>query len=158
MLHRAFAVVVVALLLGLPAAAQNAGTLSIEGKVKHPQKLTLDALRKLPSQRIDVTYETDKGPVKANFAGVLVWSLIGAAGGIDDAGHGSEVRHAIRVTASDGYAVIISVGEIAPQIGGRAAMIAYERDGKPLDNFYLATPGDKSDARYVHHVTTITVE
>ena len=32
-------------------------TLSIEGKVKHPQRLTLDALRKLPSQRVDVTYD-----------------------------------------------------------------------------------------------------
>jgi len=117
-----------------------------------------NAVRQMPPMHVDVVYGSTRGTVKASFAGALLWSLIAGAGGIADAGHGVEVRHAIRITAGDGYVVVLSAGEIAPDVGGKQALIAYERDGKPLDSLWLVMPGDRSDARYVHDVTSITVE
>ena len=157
MLIRVAAALVVAVLLAGSAAAQSP-TLTLDGKVKHAQHFVLDDLKKLPAQHADVTYQTDRGPVTASFTGVLLWSLIEAAGGLDDSEKNAAVHHAIRVTAKDSYVMVTSTGEIAPDLGGKQALVAYERDGKPLDDFRIVMPGDKHGARNVRDVITITVE
>ena len=156
-LARVAAAVAAAVLLAGPAAAQ-APTLTLDGKVKQPRHFALADLKKLPAQHADVTYQTDRGPVTANFTGVLLWSLIETAGGLDDSEKNAAVHHAIRVTAKDGYVMVTSTGEIAPDLGGKAALVAYERDGKPLEDFRIVMPGDKHGARNVRDVVTITVE
>jgi hypothetical protein len=157
MFSRTIGVIVVALLLGGQAAAQSP-VLSLEGKIKAPQHWTLDDLRKMPAEHAEVSYQTDRGPVNAGFTGVLLWSLIGAAGGIDDTGKGAELRHAIRITAKDGYVMVTSTGEIAPEFGGKNALVAYERDGKPLDDFRIVMPGDRHGGRNVRDAVAITIE
>jgi DMSO/TMAO reductase YedYZ molybdopterin-dependent catalytic subunit len=157
MLARVAAAIVAAALLAGSAAAQSP-SLALDGKVKQPQHFTVDDLKKLPVQHTDVTYQTDRGPVTANFTGVLLWSLIGAAGGLDDSEKNAAVRHAIRVTAKDGYVMVTSTGEIEPELGGKPALVAYERDGKLLDDFRIVMPGDKHGARNVRDVVTITLE
>jgi DMSO/TMAO reductase YedYZ molybdopterin-dependent catalytic subunit len=157
MLFRAAAAVVVAVMLAGAAAAQSP-TFALDGKVKTPKHFSLDDLKKLPAQHEDVTYQSDRGPVTASFTGVLLWSLIEAAGGIDDPEKGAAIRHAIRVTAKDGYVMVTSTGEIAPELGGKQALVAYERDGKPLDDFRIVMPGDKHGARNVRDVVTIVIE
>jgi hypothetical protein len=149
--------VAAALLLIAPALGQSP-SLSLEGKVKQSQHWTLDDLRKLPAQHVDVLYQTEKGPVNASFTGVSLWSLIEAAGGVDDAAKGAGLRHAIRVTATDGYVMVTSTGEINPDFGAKEALVAYERDGKPLNDFRIVMPGDKHGGRNVHDVVTIAVE
>jgi DMSO/TMAO reductase YedYZ molybdopterin-dependent catalytic subunit len=157
MLLRAGAAIVAAWLLIAPAAAQSPD-LSLEGKVKTPQHWTLDDLRKMPAEHADVSFQTERGRTQSSFTGVLLWSLIEAAGGIDDTAKGAALRHAIRITAKDGYVVVTSTGEIAPDFGGKAALVAYERDGKPLDDFRIVMPGDKHGGRDVRDVTTIAIE
>jgi len=154
---RAAAAIIAACLSIVPAAAQSP-TLTLDGKVKQPQHWTLDDLKKMPAQHADVTFQTEKGPVSASFTGVLLWSLIQAAGGIDDATRNAAVRHTIRITATDNYVVVLSTGEISPDFGNVAAIVSYERDGKPLDNFRVVMPGDKLGARDIHDVATIKVE
>jgi DMSO/TMAO reductase YedYZ molybdopterin-dependent catalytic subunit len=139
------------------AAAQTPPVLTLDGKVKHPQHWTMDDLRKLPPQHVDVSYQTDRGPVNASFAGVPLWSLIEAAG-IDDDAKGAVIRHAIRITATDGWVVVTSTGELAPDFGAKPVLVAYERDGKPLADFRIVMPGDKHGGRYARDVTTISVE
>lgn len=155
MFTRAGLVFVVALLVAGSAAAQS---LSLEGKVKQPQHWTLDQLRNMPSEHVDVTYLTERGPVKASFTGVLLWSLIQSAGGIDDTGKGAVLHHAIRITARDGWVVVTSTGEIAPDFGDKRALVAFERDGKPLADFRIVMPGDKHGGRYAREVVAIAVE
>src|SRR5580698_7838167 len=94
-------------------------------------------------EHADVSYQTERGPVTASYTGVLLWSLIQQAGGIDDATWNAVVHHTIRITATDNYVVILSTGEISPDLGNARALVAYERDGKPLDNFRVVMPGDK---------------
>ena len=51
-----------------------------------------------------------------------------------------------------------STGEIAPDFGGKPAIIAYERDGKSLGSFQLVMPGDKRGGRNIHDIATIDIE
>jgi len=150
------ALVALSLIVG-PAAAQSP-TLLLEGKVRQPQRWTLEDLKKMPAEHADVSYQTDRGPVSGSFSGVLLWSLIGAAGGIDDSAKNPELRHAIRITAKDGYVVVTSSGEIAPDFGAKGVIVAYERDGKPLEDFRIVVPGDKHGGRNVRDVVSINIE
>src|SRR5215469_15119820 len=130
-LARIAAALAVAAWLAGAAAAQTPPGLTLDGKVKHPQHWTIDDLRKLPAQHVVVSYLTERGPVTASFTGVPLWSLIETAG-IDDDAKGAVIRHAIRITASDGWVVVTSTGELAPDFGAKPALVAYERDGKQL--------------------------
>jgi O-glycosyl hydrolase len=149
---------IVALSLVAGAAVAQSPELVLEGKVRQPQRWTLEDLKKMPAEHADVSYQTERGPVRGSFTGVLLWSLIGAAGGIDDGAKNPELRHPIRITAKDGYVVVTSSGEIAPDFGAKGVIVAYERDGKPLDDFRIVMPGDKHGGRNVRDVVSINIE
>jgi hypothetical protein len=145
-----------------PAPAKpttRVGGLLIDGKVKHPQNFSAAVLRKLPAEQVEVSFQTGRGAEKSSYTGVLLWTLLGEAGGIDDPAKGAELRHTIKITGRDGYTVVISTGEIAPDFGGKAAMVAYERNGEELgdDALRLVMPGDKHGGRYVRDVADIEV-
>jgi DMSO/TMAO reductase YedYZ molybdopterin-dependent catalytic subunit len=152
------AIAALALFLTVGFAAAQSPALVLDGKVKQPQRWTIDDLKKMPAEHATVSYQTDRGVVSASFTGVLLWSLIGAAGGIDDSGKNAELRHAIRITAKDEYVVVTSTGELAPDFGDKAAIVAYERDGQPLDGFRIVMPGDKHGGRNVRDVISISIE
>jgi DMSO/TMAO reductase YedYZ molybdopterin-dependent catalytic subunit len=152
------AIAALALFLTVGFAAAQSPALVLDGKVKQPQRWTIDDLKKMPAEHATVSYQTDRGVVSASFTGVLLWSLIGAAGGIDDSGKNAELRHAIRITAKDEYVVVTSTGELAPDFGDKAAIVAYERDGQPLDGFRIVMPGDKHGGRNVRDVVSISIE
>jgi hypothetical protein len=118
------------------------------------------SIRRLPAERVEVSFQTGRGIEKSHYTGVLLWTLIGEAGGIDDAAKQAELRHTISITGRDGYVVIISTGEIAPDFGGKPAMVAYERDGEELGDqaLRIVMPGDKHGGRYVRDVAEIEVK
>ena len=140
--------------------AADPASISLEGRVKQPQSLDLDRLRKLPAETVQVSFESERGPQSSTFTGVRLWTLIEEAGGIDDAERGAAFRHVIRVTGRDGYAVVLSTGEIARDFGGKPALIAYQRDGAPLGEagLRLVMPGDRRGGRNVRDVVAIVVE
>ena len=55
--------------------------------------------------------------------------------------------------------IVPSAGEIAPDLGGKQALVAYQRGGDApgANGFRLVMPGDKHGARYVRDVVTIKV-
>jgi hypothetical protein len=85
-----------------------------------------------------------------------------AAGGSADVINFGLQRHSSRAldpfTGKDGYVVVTWTGEIAPDFGGKAALVVYEREGKPLDDFRIVMPGDKRGGRNVRDVVTIAIE
>ena len=78
---RAVGLAVAAFLLIGSAVAQSP-TLTLEGKVKQVQRWTLADLGKMPAEHVEVSYQGEHGAVSASFTGVLLWSLIEAAGGL----------------------------------------------------------------------------
>jgi hypothetical protein len=56
--------------------------------------------------------------------------------------------------------VVISTGEIAPEFGGKPALLAYKQDGtEQLETgLRLVMPGDKRGGRNVRDVVSITIE
>ena len=142
------------------AAAADQPALSIKGHVRQPQKFDLEMLRKLPAETVQASFEGERGAQNSSFTGVRLWTLLNKAGGIDDSAKGAELRHVIRVTGRDGYIVVLSTGEIAPEFGGKPALIAYQRDSAMLGEagFRLVMPGDKRAGRNVRDVVAIAVE
>jgi hypothetical protein len=132
----------------------------VAGKLKHPQSLSLDALRRLPTEQVHVSFQSEHGTTTADYTGVRLWAVLAAAGGIDDDNKGAELRHLIKVTGRDGYVVVLSTGEIAPDFGGKPALVAYRRDDQPPgeSGLRLIMPGDKRGGRDVRDVVAITVE
>ena len=118
------------------------------------------ALRKLPSQHVRVSFQGERGVTQANFTGVLLWALLDEAGGLADDEKYAELRHVIKVTGRDGYVVVLSTGEIAPEFGGKDVLIAYQRNDEPAgqSSLRLVMPGDKRGGRNVRDVVTIDVE
>ena len=163
---RRLAILCVVVLFPLAARAADAppmgsvGELSLTGKIVHPQQFALDKLKALASQQVQVSFLSERGEQKASFTGVPLWALIGEAGGLADTEKAAALRHTIKITATDGYWVVISTGEIAPDFGGKPAMIAYQRDDETpgAKGFWLVMPGDKRGGRYVHDVVAIDVE
>ena len=147
---------------GGPRAADPAAApmLSLTGKLRHPQQFDLARLRALPSETMQVSYQTERGVQQASFDGVRLWALLDEAGGIDDPDKAAALHHVVRITAQDGYFVVLSTGEVAPDFGGKPAMIAYRRDGDSpgAGSIRLVMPGDKHGGRYVRDVVTINVE
>jgi DMSO/TMAO reductase YedYZ molybdopterin-dependent catalytic subunit len=142
-------------------SAPHAGAgVALEGKLKHPQSLDLEALRRLPTEQAQVSFQSERGTTTASYIGVRLWAVLAAAGGIDDDEKGAELRHVIKITGRDGYIVVLSTGEIAPDFGGNPALIAYQRDNEPLGEagLRLVIPGDKRGGRNVRDVVAITVE
>jgi DMSO/TMAO reductase YedYZ molybdopterin-dependent catalytic subunit len=137
-------------------------TLTIDGAVAHPLTLTVADLAALPQSDIRVAYLTGHGPEDATYSGVSLWSLIEKAG-LGDAfkDRRSHSAHYLLLSASDGYQVVLGLGEIDPELEGKPALIALKRDGQPIDPkdiFRLALAGDKHGARNMHDITRIELK
>ncbi len=65
----------------LGEATTPGGGLVLDGKVKHPQRLSVDAPHKLPAERVETSFQTGRGIEKSSYTGVLLWTLLGEAGG-----------------------------------------------------------------------------
>ena len=147
-----------ALVICLPgsAGAQDA-SVAIAGQVQHPTTLTVADLQKLPATTVPISFVTDKGRETASYTGALLLTVIGNAAPIDGPGKNPRLRHTFLVTASDGYAVALSQGEIDPNFEGKPVILAYAKDGKPT-GIRLIIPGDKHGGRAVRDVVKIDVQ
>lgn len=151
-----------ALLLFAPASALYAAdpppSVALDGAVKHAQSFDVAALQKLPAEH--VSFQTERGTTQASFTGARLWAVLEAAGGLVDDAKGAAFHHVLKVTAKDGYFVVLSTGEIAPNFGGKPAIIAYQRgqEAPGASGLRLVLPGDKFGGRDVRDIVTIHVD
>ena len=150
------------LLTGHPLRAQDAtaSAVTLTGKIARPGPLTLDALRKLPAQQVQVSFQSERGTTNAAFTGAPLWSVLQEAGGLTDTEKSGPLHHTLKVSGRDGYFVIFSTGELAPDFGGEQAILAYQQNDQKLGGtgFRLVMPGDKLGGRNVRDVVAIDVE
>jgi len=141
--------------------APNTGAaVAISGRVHHPQSLMLLDLQNLPPTHVQVSFVTGHGTETGDYTGVLLWTVLVNAVEIDEPGRNARLRHTFLVTGRDGYGVVLSEGEIDPDFEGKSVILAYAKDGKPLDagdGIRLIVPNDRHGGRAVRDVANIDV-
>ena len=147
-----------------PALAQSSALMSsvlaIEGRVAHPGALTLDQLKALPPVTVSLSFQTDRGPAAGTWTGALLLDIVKRAQPVDnDSNKSAPLQHTILARGRDGYAVALAIGEIDPRFAGKEVIVAYRRDGKPMENqtFRLIVPGDAHGGRSVNDLISLTI-
>ena len=141
------------------AAQQQAVAFAANGRAQG-EPLTIEALRALPATSLDISFLTSRGEERARYTGAPLWDILVRRGLVDTARHHGELCQVAGVTGRDGYFVVLSLGDIAPELGDRRVLLAYERDGAPLPpekGIRLIVPGDRRGARSVVDVVRIDV-
>lgn len=154
------AVAALALLISGAALAADA-SVAITGAVQHPQTLSIADLEKQPPVTVHVSLITGHGPEVGDFTGAALWPFLQSIGTVDAPGKNTSLRHTITISGSDGYAIALSYGELNPDLGNANAILAYQKNGQPLDpkgGIRLIVPNDKHAARAVHNVVSVTVQ
>ena len=122
-----------------PAAARDnmSHALAVTGMVETPLTLTLADLRKLPPAsggEIAVTrHNGDKAETITSYKGVRLRDILDKAV-LDAPGHNDVKKIAIIASATDGYAVVFSWGELYNSPAGESIIVYYEKNGKALDD------------------------
>lgn len=74
---------------------------------------------------------------------------------------GQRMASCLLVEAADAYRVVIALPEIDPDFTDKQIVLAFLRDGKPLDQkegpYRIVIPGEKRMARWVRQVTTLKI-
>jgi hypothetical protein len=155
----ALRIVIAAALLAMPAAAIAADAgIAVSGLVSHRLQLTLAELKSFPASHVSATQVSGRGPVPLDCTGAALGAVLDKAGLNLGKANNAKLAHGVLVTADDGYAVMVSLGEIDPDYGGEQAIIATACGGKPLDAPRLVMPGDKHGGRAVKGVVSMEVK
>lgn len=132
--------------------------LRVSGAVQHPLALTLPDLRALPA--VAPRWERDGQSHMARGADLM--ALVERAGRKEDpAVKNQSLRFAVVARGRDGYEAVFSMGELSSMLGGKGAVVAYERDGAPLPerdgSLELVAAGDQAPSRWVRDLVELSV-
>lgn len=152
-------------LCALPLQAAPSLSVSIGGAVNAPQVLDAAALQALPSLTQTVSYQSGRGPQTHTYTGPSLWSVLQSASpALDVAVKNDSLAHYVVATATDGYKVVYSLGELDPGFGNRQALLAHSEViaglTRPLSSDGVARttmPGDVKGGRYVSAVESLAV-
>lgn len=134
-------------------AAQSAPDvkLVVTGDVPTPLTLSGSDLASMPRERVDLTGQDGE---KTTYEGVPLQEILIKAGiPFGRQMRGKALAGYVLAEAKDAYAVVFSLGELDPDLGGTRVIVGDKRDGKPLlENqglLRLVIPADKEGARSV---------
>jgi hypothetical protein len=152
------ALIVLALGMALTAVAQLAPTVSVIGAVKTPLTLSAADLASMPRAKA----VTDNNGIQTTYEGVWLSDVLKKAGVPLGSGmRGAALAGYVLASASDGYQVVFSVGELDPEMTSGQYLLADTANGKPMfgenGSFRLVIPTDKRGARSVRLLTKIEV-
>lgn len=134
---------------------------SLTGEVREPAWLSMAVLRSMPQRETTVSFECRTSGLRRHyFSGPLLIDVVGSAGPLfDPAERKDRLRFLIAVLGRDGHRTVLSWGEIDPEFGNTAALLAVSMDCRDLDGQgpHLVMPGDRCGARHISQVTDIRV-
>jgi hypothetical protein len=145
------------------ASATFAPEVAVTGLVGNPHSFSMDDLKQLPAESVNVSFQAGQGTTNATFTGMRLLNVFDAAGGarLPTDINNAKLRTTVMVTGADGYQVALGWGELDPEFGGAPIMLAYLQDGKPMGDKQgmarLVVPGDKRGGRYVSTVKSIDI-
>lgn len=139
--------------------------LTLGGLVAHPGRFSIDDLARFTTHDIQTPPMTGHGstPIPPrHYTGVLLWDVLSDAAPIVDPNVNEDLlRRIVVARATDGYASVISTGEIDPRFMGGNVLIATAQEGRPLADadgqFRLIVPYDKAVGRGLKSLHAIEV-
>ncbi|MFC5829590.1 hypothetical protein [Nonomuraea insulae] len=137
------------------------GQVTLSGEVRLPAWLSVAMLRSMPQREMTVSFECrTSGARRHFFTGPLLIDVLRAAEPLFDPDERKDrLRFLISVLGRDGHRAVLSWGEIDPEFGNTAALLAVSMDCRPLDEQgpHLVMPGDRCGARHISQVTDVRV-
>ena len=109
-----------------------------------------------------VTVTSGSADERNTYEGVALKAVLEKAGvGFGEALRGKRMATCMLVEAADGYRVVIALPEIDPAFTDKQIVLAFSRNGKPLDEkegpYRIVIPDEKRMARWVRQVTTLKI-
>jgi DMSO/TMAO reductase YedYZ molybdopterin-dependent catalytic subunit len=146
-----------ALLAGAQTSQPAATTLTIGGDIPSPLVLKAEDLAKMPRQTVTIP---DQDGTKVEYEGVPLREILKRAGApMEKELRGKALASYVLAKAHDGYQVVFTLAEVAPEFANEPILVADKRDGKPLFGyqgpFRLVCPNDKAGARSVRMLETL---
>lgn len=141
------------------AEASQVGAIAVSGGPGAEQVLTPEEIGALPTVQVTVAVEPGHDPPQRTYEGPSLWALLDHAGAIDASKFRQHVRLAVIATGSDGYSVVLALGEVSPEFEGKQVIVAERMDGQLLGagHFRLVVPGDKRAGRSARDLVSISV-
>ncbi len=141
------------------AAAPRATTVTVRGAFVHSETLNDAALHAFP--RITIAAVEHDGTT-SHYTGTPLAILLHRAGAPTGAAvRGAPARSYLAVRGSDGYVALYSLAELDTSATRCAPILADERNGTALSArlgpFHVVAPCDRTQARWVRNVTSLTV-
>jgi hypothetical protein len=142
----------------LQSALARSQQLTVQPEPGKSTVLTRADLEALP--HVTVTATASGG--STSYEGVLLRSVLEKAGiGFGENLKGKRLASCLVVEAADGYRVIIALPEIDPAFAEKQILLAFLKDGKPLDAkegpYRIVIPSEKRMARWVRQVTALKI-
>ena len=144
--------------LALTTAVSQAQQITIQNADGHQTTLQRADIEALPRVKVQVTGHD----APMNFEGVLLRSVLEKAGtSFSEPMKGKSLASCLLVGAADDYHVVIALPELDPGFTDKQILLAFLKDGKPLDfkegPYRIVFPDEKRMARWVRQVTTLKI-
>jgi hypothetical protein len=132
--------------------------LTVQNETAKPVVLSRADIESLP--RLNIT--SGSGANAASFEGVSLKAVLEKAGvPFGESLKGKRMALCLLVEAADGYRAVFALAEIDPAFTDKRFILAFLKDGKPLNNnegpYRIVIPDEKRMARWVRQVTTLKV-
>jgi len=139
-----------------PALGQD---LVIAQSVEQTHRFDLAEVGKLPATELQISFLTGHGQAQASYTGGLLWTLLDRAEAVGGTDPRTRLRRSVTITGRDGYVAVLALAEIDPEFEGKQVILAYKKNGQPLDGggLQLVVPGDNRGGRSVRDVVRIEV-
>src|SRR5271154_6538878 len=142
----------------LHAAAARSQQLTIQSGTEKPIALTRADLEALP--RLKIT--SGAAGSSTTFEGADLKAVLERGGDtFGETLRGKRLASCLLVEATDGYRVVIALPEIDSAFADKRIVLAFLKDGKPLDDkegpYRIVIPDEKRMARWVRQVATLKV-
>jgi DMSO/TMAO reductase YedYZ molybdopterin-dependent catalytic subunit len=148
------------LVYGQSSQPQTApATLTVSGDIPSQLVLKAEDLLKMPRETVSIP---EQDGTKIEYEGVPLREILKRAGApMEKALRGKALASYILAKARDGYRVVFTLAEVAPEFANEPILVADKRDGKPLFEyqgpFRLVCPNDKAGARSVRMLETLEI-
>jgi hypothetical protein len=142
----------------LLASLAQAQQLTVQLEAGKQKVLTRAEIEALPHIKVATAIHG----TPATFEGVSLQAVLEKAGvGFGESLRGARMASCLLVEAADGYRVVIALPELDPAFTDKQIVLAFLKDGKPLDDkegpFRIVVPDDKRPARSVRQVTVLKI-